>query len=147
MRLAAALLLVVSHTANAEQPDGTYTLDRGAMHAMTDAKGRPLPSCGGEKVFGGHATFIVDYGLNVTVNGRAWRFEGHTVRSGEKRPRHDALVIVADPDGAKRISLWFGRTGRGAAHGSLVVRGRRDGSDCADAWDLGGSYRPKQRRP
>src|SRR6185503_9929213 len=135
LRRAVALVLLWSASAFAEQPHGTYTLDRGGWKPATNADGVPHPSCGGQKVYGGQATFVIDYGATILVNGRAWRF--HTYAGEPTRP--DAHVIISDPESKQRIWIWFRAEGD-AATGYLSVIDKRDGKLCVDAWELRGKY-------
>jgi len=138
MRVAGVLVLLWSASAQAEQPHGKYTLDRGAATPLNDQHGQPWPSCGGEKLFGGQATFVVEYGTTIRVNGREWRFYSYSVEPG-KKPRADAHVIIVDPQSKDRIAIWF-RTDSGAASGILHVEGTRNGKTCIDAWILQGKF-------
>jgi hypothetical protein len=133
------LMVLISGLALAEQPRGTYTLDRGGWVETTSADGTPHPSCGGQKPYGGQATFIVEYGDKILVNGREWRFHTHTGDPGTK-PRPDATAVIVDPDSSDKIWIWF-RTDDGAATGFLSASDRRDGKLCVDAWELRGYYR------
>jgi hypothetical protein len=142
LKLGVVALLVSSSTvARAEQPKGTYTLDRSAAIVLNDASGKPYPSCGGAKLYGGAATFVVDYLDKITVNGREWRFASYGLRPGEQNPRPDAPVYVGDPKAEQRISIVFLTNGNGAT-GGLQVTGKVDGHPCADAWTLAGSFKP-----
>jgi hypothetical protein len=143
VRVVAALMLLWSGTALAEQPRGTYTLDRNSLTYMVDGEGQPYPSCGGEKVFGGQSTFVVEYADTILVNQREWRFNGYTHEPGQKKPRPDALVVVVDPQSKDRIAIWFGTDkNNGSASGMLHVSGSRRGKICVDAWSLNGKYIP-----
>ena len=139
MRCVAALVLLLlgSASAFAEQPHGTYTLDRGGYKPATNAEGAPHPSCGGQKLYGGQATFIVEYGgeNRIVVNGREWRFRVHAGEAG----RPDAYDVILDPDNKEPIWIWF-RTDGTTATGYLSIAARRDGKLCVDAWELRGKY-------
>jgi hypothetical protein len=140
VRSAAILfVLLASSAAHAEQPRGTYILDRGAATAPTDGTGRQHPSCGGEKVFGGQATFVIEYGGDrIWVNEREWEFAGHTFTRGWA-PAEKQFVVITDPKSKNRIRLWFGKAGVAAA-GALHATGERDGKFCVDGWELKGKY-------
>jgi len=140
MRFLAAFALLWPSIALAEQPRGTYTLDRDSLTHMTDAGGKDYPSCGGEKLFGGQATFVIEYGERILVNRREWRFKGHTIDPSTMTPRSDSLVIIDDPESKDRITIWFGIDKDGDGGGVLQVRGSRNGKVCFDAWWLRGKY-------
>ena len=141
MRGVVALLLLWSGPALAEQPRGTYTLDRGEWTEATDGEGNRIPSCGGEKIFGGQATFVVDYDEKIVINGREWRFKGYTILPRETKPRPDALVVAMDPESNDSIEIWFGMNRNNGRAGGLVhVRGVRGKKRCADAWHLIGKH-------
>jgi hypothetical protein len=138
MRGVAVLVLLWSTSALAEQPRGKYTLDRGPASYMTDAGGQPIPSCGGEKIFGGEATFVVEYSDKIIVNGRVWRFWAYAAAPG-KKAAPDAMVIIADPGSKDTITIWF-KADAGTASGILNVQGTRGGKRCVDAWILQGKF-------
>jgi len=141
VRLVALWLLLSTTTALAEQPHGKYTLDRGELIRLTDEKGRPHPSCGGDKVCRGLATFVVTYMDTITVNERRWRFDGHTVLGGTTVSPPDAFVIARDPDSEFTIALVFGMDPKSsAATGWLQVTGSKNGKHCSDGWTLRGRY-------
>ena len=144
MRLPAAIAILWSASELAEQPHGTYTLDRSSLTHTTDGTGRRHPSCGGEKLFDGQATFVVEYEATdqIFVNRREWRFVGYAVDRDKRKPRADAPVIIRDPESRDTIHLWFGvRNQSGAAAGLLHVVGTRDGKACVDAWRLLGNFK------
>jgi hypothetical protein len=137
MRRFAALMVLWSSMAQAETPRGTYTLDRGGAKPATNAEGAPHPSCGGQKLYGGQATFVVEYRDRdkIRVNGREWRFR--TV-AGDPASS-DAYVIILDPESKEQIWIWFRSDGT-TATGYLSFATRREGKLCVDAWELRGKY-------
>lgn len=94
MKKLAIGVLLWSAVAAAEQPRGTYKFDRMELTFMTDDKGHRHPSCGGETVFGGLATFIVEYGGKdkILVNGHEWKFDSYTRVPGESRSRARSFI-------------------------------------------------------
>src|SRR5262245_19808340 len=135
MRGAAAAVLLWSTAAHADQPRGTYTLDRGGWKSGTNADGVPYPSCGGTKLYNGLATFVIEYGDTIRVNGREWRLHTHAGLPGSP----DAHDIIRDPAGTEQIWIWF-RTDGSNATGYLSLIVRRDGKLCVDAWELRGKF-------
>jgi hypothetical protein len=146
-----ALVLLGSQAALAEQPAGTYTLDRGPPTIVYNGVGGPAyPRCGGRSPFRRRMTFVVEYtgraGM-IMVNGRWWRFDGYTLHGTAKTPTPDAEVTGIDPQSNDRIGIWFGTGGKGGAHGLVYVRGKRDGKVCVDAWLLTGRFTSPARAP
>ena len=131
------LVLFWSASALADPPPGTYTLDRGGYKPATNAEGAPHPSCGGTKLYGGLATFVVDYHdkNQIRVNGRPWRFQ--TFAGEPSAP--DAHVVISDPQSKQQVWIWFRAEGE-AATGYLSFAERRNGKLCVDAWEMRGKF-------
>jgi hypothetical protein len=135
------VVVLASGVALAEQPRGTYTLDRDKWVAGTyGPAGPPIPSCGPRKLFGGQATFVIEFSDHVFVNKQQWRIDGHTRPSSNGKV--EPLVVIGDPDTDSRVQIWFGVHESGAAVGILKRTGMRDGVRCGDAWQLRGTFKP-----